>query len=148
MSNRHFSRTVAMQILFEWEFNHRSQRLQNLIDQGVGSDLSNLENINFVSDLVHGVTKNMSAIDEVIIKHAPEWPIDKIMMIDRNVLRIALYEMLYEKQAPPKVIINEAIELAKAFGSESSGKFVNGVLGAVYSELTGKKDKDNSKEKE
>ena len=139
MPNRHLSRTIAMQTLYEWDFNNRSQKLQELIDRNISEHAKGVENTGFISELVHGVTKNLPKLDKTISKYAPEWPIDKITIIDRNVLRVALYEMMIEKQAPPKVIINEAIETAKTFGSESSGKFINGVLGAVYNDMENSK---------
>ena len=124
-----------MQTLYEWDFNHRSQKLQNLIERNIKEYASGIEDVSFVERLVRGVTKHLPEIDEVIIKYAPEWPIDKITIIDRNILRIGIYQLLFEKEVPPKVVINEAIEMAKTFGGSSSGKFVNGVLGAVYSDL-------------
>lgn len=150
MSNRHLSRTLAMQTLYEWDFNHRSQKLQDLISENIKDYAGGMEDINFVDKLVRGVTKNLPQIDKVIEKYATEWPVDKITIIDRSILRIGIYEMIFEpvksdksdhgpgKEVPPKVIINECIEMAKTFGGESSGKFVNGVLGAVYNDLEGK----------
>jgi N utilization substance protein B len=88
----------------------------------------------FVLELTEGVIKNLAAIDEIIVKYAPEWPIDQTPVVDRNVLRLGIYEMCFLKQVPPKVVIDEAVELGKSFGGESSGKFVNGVLGAIYKE--------------
>ncbi|MBU4360564.1 transcription antitermination factor NusB [Candidatus Parcubacteria bacterium] len=135
MSNRHLSRTIAMQTLYEWDFNHRSQKLKELIEKNTQENMVGDDRDEFVEILVRGVTKNLDKIDEKIQKYAPEWPIDKITIVDRNVLRLGLYEMLYQKEVPEKVIINEAIEMAKAFGGSSSGKFVNGVLGAVLIDL-------------
>ena len=98
-----------------------------------------LENVNkdFIRTLVMGVLERRAAIDKIIVKAAPEWPLDQITMVDRNVLRLGLFELLYgnKDEVPPKVAINEAIELAKNFSGESSGKFVNGVLGTVFREL-------------
>ena len=88
----------------------------------------------FVFELVNGVAKNLTAIDEIIVKNAPEWPMDQVPPVDRNVLRMGVFELMFLKQVPPKVAINEAVELAKTFGGESSGKFVNGVLGALFKE--------------
>jgi N utilization substance protein B len=84
--------------------------------------------------LVNGVVKNLTAIDQIIVKNAPEWPMDQVPPVDRNVLRMGVFELMFLKQVPPKVAINEAVELAKTFGGESSGKFVNGVLGALFKE--------------
>lgn len=89
----------------------------------------------FIEHLVDGVIANQEAIDGLITQFAPEWPLEQITMIDRNVLRIGIYEMRYDKDIPEKVAINEAIELAKTFGGESSGKFVNGVLGTIYKRM-------------
>ncbi len=150
MSNRHLSRTIAMQTLYEWDFNHRSQKLQELIQRNIKENFGQEDDQGFVERLVKGVTKNLAEIDKVIEKYAPEWPIDKITIVDRNVLRLGIYEMLFvkinnkeEKEVPAKVIINEAIEMAKAFGGSSSGKFINGVLGAVLIDLENKNVKFN-----
>jgi len=96
-----------------------------------------LEETEFARELSAGVTGKLPVLDSIIAKAAPQWPIDQISVIDRNILRLGLFELLYEdkKAVPPKVAINEAIELAKNFGGESSGKFVNGVLGTVYKEM-------------
>ncbi len=137
-----------MQTLFEWDFNHHSQKMQKLIEENIKQYAGGLKDASFVEDLVRGVTKNLEAIDKIIEKYAPEWPIDKITIIDRNVLRIAIYEMLFEKEVPPKVVINESIEIAKAFGAESSGKFVNGVLGSIFNDLQEGKLKTNEKQEQ
>lgn len=135
MSNRHLSRTIAMQTLFEWDFNHHSQKMAKLIEENIEQYAAGLKDVSFVESLVRGVTKHLKEIDEIIVKYAPEWPIEKITIIDRNVLRLAIYEMLFEKSVPPKVVINESIEIAKTFGSETAGKFVNGVLGAIFNDI-------------
>lgn len=75
------------------------------------------------------------SLDNIIAKAAPEWPLDKIAHIDLAVLRLAVYELVIEKQVPPKVIIDEAVELAKAYGNENSPKFINGVLGTILKSL-------------
>lgn len=136
MSNRHLARIVAMQILFEWDFNNRSQKLGEVIERQIKEFAPGLgEDVAFIEALVRGVTKNMEEIDKTIEKYAPEWPIDKITIIDRNVLRLGIYELIIAQQVPPKVAINESIEIAKTYGGESSGRFVNGVLGAVFRDL-------------
>jgi len=129
-----------MQTLYEWDFNHRAQKLDDLINDNIKTFGTSAEGVEFVEKLVRGVTKNLPEVDKKIEKYAPEWPIDKVTIIDRNILRLGIYEMLFEskkpdEEVPPKVIINEAIEMAKTFGGESSGKFVNGVLGAIYNDL-------------
>lgn len=123
-----------MQSLFEWDFNGRHEDLEEIVKSHI-KESSNLgEDTAFIFDLAQGVARNIPAIDEVIVKHAPEWPIEQIPPVDRNVLRIGIYELMFLKEVPPKVAINEAVELAKTFGGQSSGKFVNGVLGGLYKE--------------
>ena len=133
MSNRHLSRTIAMQTLYEWQFNHHSQKMQALIDKNLKNNfITDDDGINFVQEIVRGVTKNLESLDKTIEKYAPEWPIDKITGVDLAILRIGVYEIMFAKQNPPKVVINESIEMAKTFCGESAGKFVNGVLGSIY----------------
>ena len=152
MANRHLSRSIVLQTLFEWDFNSSNQKSslaslkRNTEEFAPGSD-----DTNFMEDLLKGILKKQKELDTIIEKAAPEWPLDKISMVDRNVLRIGLFELLFGQrdQVPPKVAINEAIELAKNFGGDQSGKFVNGVLGAVYKELgePGKDDVGKKKSK-
>ena len=138
MASRHLSRSIAMQSLYEWDFSGKKPDIlekivgKNIIEFGPG-----LQDKDFIWQLIKGVVSRISDIDKIIEKAAPEWPIDQITIIDRNVLRIGLYELLYgnKEEVPPKVAINEAIELAKSFGGESSGKFINGVLGTVFKEI-------------
>jgi N utilization substance protein B len=85
----------------------------------------------FTLSLVQGITVNLKEIDGVIRELAPAWPVEQIPMVDRNILRIAIYEIRHSQDTPPKVVINEAVELAKTFGSKSSSRFVNGVLGSL-----------------
>ena len=127
-----------MQSLYEWDFSGKKpEALKNIIEKNIKEFGPGLEDESFVWQLINGVVKYLSQLDKIIEKAAPEWPIGQINIVDRNVLRIGLYELLYGKreEVPPKVAINEAIELAKTFGGESSGKFVNGVLGTVYKEI-------------
>lgn len=138
MANRHLSRSVVLQTLFEWDFNHKSvpsitSNLQANADEFAG-DNGDRE---YMDVLLSGVLQNLEAIDQVIEKAAPDWPLEKIAIVDRNILRIGLYELLFgdHNEAPPKVAINEAIELGKSFGGDSSGRFINGVLGSVYREI-------------
>ncbi|MFH1456792.1 MAG: transcription antitermination factor NusB [Patescibacteria group bacterium] len=136
MSNRHLSRTIAMQTLYEWDFNHRSQKLQDVLKNNIKEQGVGLQDTSFIENLVRGVTKKIAEIDEILIKYAPDWPIEKITTIDRNIIRLGIYELKFEEnKIPPKVVINEAIEMAKTFGGESSGKFINGVLGAIYNKM-------------
>ena len=126
-----------MQVLYEWDFSGKKEDLEKIVERNVKEFGPGLEDPTFTWQLVTGVVKNLGKIDKIIEKAAPEWPIEQITIIDRNVLRIGLYELLFgdREAVPPKVAINEAFELAKSFGGESSGKFINGVLGTVYKEI-------------
>ena len=150
MSNRHLARTLALQTMFAWDFNGKKfDNLDELIANNFQNFAPNFNDDGFVGELVYGAVKNYSEIDKHICKYATEWPLDQITILDRNVLRLGIFELLYTK-TPPLVAINEAIEVAKSFGSDSSGKFVNGVLGALYNDLpeerkvSGKKEKTES----
>jgi len=135
MSNRHLARTVVLQTLFQWDFGDKKQDLDKLVRQNAVELAPGLEDDGFSDRLSHGITRHLNDIDALIQRLAPEWPIEQVPTVDRNILRIGVYELKYGKEIPPKVAINEAIELAKAFGSDSSSKFVNGVLGSLYKEL-------------
>ncbi|MCX6738364.1 MAG: transcription antitermination factor NusB [Candidatus Parcubacteria bacterium] len=140
MGSRHLSRSIAMQSLYEKDFMGDKVNLPEVLERNIKEFGPGLEDTEFARKLALGVSDNMDKIDKIIEKAAPEWPIEQINIVDRNVLRIGLYELIYssKEEVPPKVAINEAIELAKMFGGESSGKFVNGVLGTVYKEMEGK----------
>lgn len=138
-----------MQSLFEWDFSGQDKsKIGSIVKRNVEQFAPGLEDSVFVQTLINGVIKKQKKIDSVIEKAAPEWPLEQIAAVDRNVLRIGLYELLFgnKKEVPNKVAINEAIELAKTFGGDSSGKFVNGVLGTVYREMGGEEE-DEEKEK-
>jgi len=138
MASRHLSRSIVMQSLYEWDFyGKKEDSLDSIVDRNIKNFGPGLEDVSFIWELVDGVVKNIKSIDNIIEKAAPEWPIAQISLIDRNVLRIGLYELLYsdKNEVPPKVAINEAIELAKTFSGQTSGKFINGVLGTIYKQL-------------
>ena len=138
MASRHLSRSIVMQSLYEWDFyGKKDASLDAVIERNLNDFGPGLEDMTFVRELAAGVVSHLGDIDKIIEKAAPEWPIAQIPIIDRNVLRIGLYELLYsnKEEVPPKVAINEAIELAKNFSGQTSGKFVNGVLGTVYKQL-------------
>lgn len=137
MSSRHLSRSIAMQSLYEWDFSDRKSDLDKIIEKNLNEFGPGLEDKSFVWQLVTGVIQHLKEIDGIIRSAAPQWPIEQISIVDRNILRIGIYELLYSDKAavPPKVAINESIEMAKSFGGENSGKFINGVLGTVYKEL-------------
>lgn len=139
-SNRHLGRIVALQTLYEHEFRAGSDEGGASVDEILGRNISRYESAiddkQFVEQLVKGVLKEQADLDAKLQPIAPGWPIDQIARIDRNVLRIGLYELLHKADTvPPKVAINEAVELAKAFGSDNSSKFINGVLGTALRTL-------------
>ena len=135
MANRHLSRTIAMQSLFEWDFNHQEQNLEELMDLNAHQLAPGMEDSSFARSLAFGVRDHIKDIDNIITANAPEWPIEQIATVDRTVLRLGIYELEFLKDVPPKVVINEAVELAKTFGGDASGKFVNGVLGTLFKKL-------------
>lgn len=142
MSNRHLARTIAMQSMFLWDFNGKPKDQIVPIVKGVfGNFAPHFNDQGFVDSLIEGVMKNLETIDIYITKYATEWPLEQITIVDRNILRIGVYELVFNDEIPAKVAINEAIEIAKAFGSESSGKFVNGVLGAIYKDILEEENK-------
>jgi N utilization substance protein B len=150
-SNRHLGRIVALQSLYEYEFRIQSEDKTVDMDEILGRNLERYESAiddkEFVSRLAYGVLEQMTALDAQIQPIAPDWPIEQIARIDRTILRMGLYELLHLSEiVPPKVVINEAVELAKAFGSDNSSKFVNGVLGTAFRNLIeGKSDNAESK---
>jgi N utilization substance protein B len=138
MANRHLSRSVVLQSLFEIDCRAcPAAEVAAVVGRNAKEFAPGLSDISFIEHLVKGILAKTDELNEVIEKAAPDWPIDKISPVDRNVLRLGLYELLFadREEVPAKVAINEAIELAKTFGGETSGRFVNGVLGAVYKEL-------------
>jgi len=143
MASRHLSRSIAMQSLYEWDFGGQKGDLEKIVEKNIKEFGPGLEDTSLVWQIVTGVVNHLAEIDKIIEKAAPEWPLNQIMIVDRNILRIGLYELLYadKKEVPPKVAINEAIELAKSFSGINSSKFVNGVLGTVYKEIENKKNK-------
>ena len=176
MASRHLSRSIAMQSLYEWDFWHspagaksesgdRHSSLQDhpavpqegveptlkeIVERNIKEFGPGLESTDFIWQLINGALEHIEKINEIIEKCAPEWPLEQITIVDRNVLRIGIYELLWgnRDEVPPKVAINEAIELAKNFGGESSGRFINGVLGTIYREIGEPGKDDTSKPKE
>ena len=146
-SNRHLGRIISLQSLYEYEFRIKAgdatADLDNIIAKNIEPYSKAVGDIDFIYDLTKGVSNHAKELDGALRPIAPEWPIETIAAIDRNVLRIGLYE-LEAKQVPPKVAINEAVELAKSFGSDSSSRFVNGVLGTAYRQLYD--EEENTKE--
>ena len=150
MANRHLSRTVVLQTLFEWDFNNFNEKdTRSALDRNAREFAPGIGDVSFMKNLLEGVISKKKDLDKIIEKAAPDWPIDKISLADRNVLRIGLYELIFvdKSEVPAKVAINEAIEMAKTFGGDNSGKFINGVLGSVYKEMGEPGKNETSKKK-
>lgn len=137
MAVRQLGRAVALQSLYEWDFYDRSRDLKKTAERNLEEFAPGFTEKDFVIQLIEGVRDKMEELDQIIAKSAPEWPVSQLPVVDRNVLRLGLYELLFanRKEVPPRVAINEAIELAKTYGGQNSGKFVNGVLGTIYREM-------------
>jgi N utilization substance protein B len=139
MSNRHLARSIAMQALFEWDFREQpTDILPLIIDRDLKEFGPGLDETEFAKKIIEDVQQNINDLDKLITQYAPQWPIEQITIIDRNILRIGIYELKFNNEVPPKVAINEAIELAKNFGGPASGRFINGVLGAIYKDMLNK----------
>lgn len=137
MATRHLVRTVVLQSLYEWDFYKGKHDIVAILDRNLTEFAPGIDEPEFAWKILKGITERIKDIDTVITKAAPEWPLDKIAIIDRNILRIGIYELLYadRSEVPPKVAINEAIEIAKNYGGPNAARFVNGVLGTIYREL-------------
>ena len=130
MSNRHLARSIVLQSLFEWDFKDNVINMDEVLQYNIDCFAPSLSfKDDFLQFLTKGVTRNCKKIDKIIKIYAPEWPINQISYIDRNILRLSIFELIYNSSTPYKVVVNEAIELAKNFSGEKSSKFVNGVLG-------------------
>ncbi len=141
MATRHLIRTVVLQSLYEWDFYGKKKDITEILERNMAEFAPGVDEPEFAWKILHGVAAHLKDIDATMRKAAPEWPLDKIAIIDRNILRIGLYELLYAdpEEVPPKVAINESIELAKNYGGPNAARFVNGVLGSVYREVIEKK---------
>lgn len=148
-SNRHLGRIVALQTLYELDFRievkEKNLDTAEVLQRNIDRYSEVVEDKKFISDLVNGVLEHRDEIDGIIQPVAPDWPLHQIARIDRTVLRIGVYELKYGKGVPSKVVINEAVELAKSFGADNASKFVNGVLGTVYKQLDGAEEKPKKK---
>jgi N utilization substance protein B len=147
MSSRHLARSIAFQTLFEWDFYEGKVNLEEIIQRNIEEFGLDLKHKDFVKELVEGVVKKKEEIDKLIKDTAPQWPIEKMPFADRNILRLGIYELVFgdKKAVPPKVAINEAVELAKTFSGESAKKFVNGVLATIYKLLEEIEKEDGGK---
>ena len=145
-SNRHLGRIVALQTLYELDFRVEADEddldKQAILQRNVDRYSEVVDDKEFIAKIVDGVQKHQDELDKIIQPVAPDWPLSQIARVDRTILRLGVYELKYGKNVPPKVVINESVELAKSFGSDSSSKFVNGVLGTVYRQLSGESDKE------
>jgi len=150
-ANRHLGRIVALQTLYEQDFRLEAKDvsfdLNKVLGRNVNRYQDTIDDTGFVEKLVKGVNEKADELDQILQPIAPEWPIDQIARMDHIILRIGLYELLFDKDAPPKVVINEAVELAKAFGGDNSSKFINGVLGTALRQKE-EKTKPKAKKKE
>ncbi|MFH1759118.1 MAG: transcription antitermination factor NusB [Patescibacteria group bacterium] len=137
MATRQLGRSVVLQSLYEWDFGGQKGDLTKIIERNLEEFAPGMDEPEFVWKLATGVIKKIKELDAIIEKAAPEWPLAQVAIIDRNALRIGLYELLYAdpEEVPPKVAINEAIDIAKNYGGPNSGKFINGVLGTVYKQI-------------
>lgn len=143
MDPRHLARSIAVQSLYEWDFYNQEKNLGEILQRNLEEVGPGLEEKDFLFEIVYGVKEHLSEIDKIITQFAPNWPIERIANVDRNILRVGMYELFFgdREKVPYKVAINEAVELAKRFGSDSSPRFVNGVLGTAYRKLIEEKEK-------
>ena len=147
MAARNLARGIVLQSLFEWDFYSKKPSLSDIVKRNIDEFAPDFSERDFAMKLAEGVETNIAKLDEVIAASAPEWPVEKLPIVDRNVLRIGLHELLHSdrKEVPPRVAINEAIEVAKTYGGLNSGRFINGVMGTVYREIGEPDKKDEAK---
>lgn len=138
-SNRHLGRIVALQTLYELDFRvevkEKGLDKKAVLQRNIDRYSEIVDDQAFISQLVEGVLSRQQELDDVIQPIAPEWPLSQIARVDRTILRIGLWELLHNQSVPAKVVINEAVELAKGFGADNASKFVNGVLGTALKQL-------------
>ena len=126
---RRKARATALQVLYELDTT--AHEVETVLARHLGRVKLSEENHAFVRDLVQGMLRQQKQVDQYLLKFATAWPLEQLAVIDRNILRLAIFELLFDNKVSVKVAINEAVELAKRFGGDSSAKFVNGVLGSV-----------------
>ncbi len=151
---RRLARELALQSLYHMQMNQVSpqQAISVVVEEAENENESEFKlgeekiSPDFVRELVEGTNKYKLVIDELLVEYLKSWKIERLSKVDREVLRLASYELIYRSDVPPKVVVNEAIDLAKHFGTEESGKFVNGVLGKMILELDEIKQKVNVRE--
>jgi len=142
-SNRHFARITLMQSLYEYL--QREGDLVKIVERNVSKYDFEENNLKFIKKIAKGIKKNIEEIDKIITISAPEWPLPQIAQVDLSILRLAIFELIFDNEVPPKAVINEAVELGKAFGGENTSKFVNGVLGTVYRNSEKYEEEDDNK---
>jgi N utilization substance protein B len=150
MGSRHLSRSIVLQTLYEWDFwEGKNKNLEEIFQRNLKLLGEGLVDKQYPEKLLKGVLEYWDELNKLIISGAPEWPLTQINIIDRNILRIGIFELLFSdfKEVPPKVAINEAVELAKTFGGDSSHRFVNGVLGTIFRSMEEVSSKKQNKEK-
>lgn len=137
MATRHLARTIVLQSFYEWDFYKQKTDLIGIVERNLAEFGPGIDEPDFVWRMVKGIVEHLEKLNGIITKFAPEWPLEQIAIIDRNILRIGLYELLHadKNEIPPKVAINESIELAKNYGGQNSSRFINGVLGAVFKQM-------------
>lgn len=137
MATRHLARTIVLQSLYEWDFYDKRTDLTEILDRNLNEFGPGIDEPEFAWRLMKGIIEHLPQIDNYIRSYATEWPLEQIAIVDRNILRIGLYELIYadKNEVPPKVAINEAIEIAKNYSGQNSPRFINGVLGTVYKEM-------------
>ena len=137
MATRHLVRSVVLQSLYEWDFFDKKEDFIKILERNLEEFAPGIDEPEFAWRIAKGLIEHLPKINKIIEKAAPQWPLNQIPITDRNILRIGLYELLFanKEEVPPKVAINEAIELAKSYGGENSSKFINGVLGTVYKQI-------------
>lgn len=143
MATRHLIRTIVFQSFYEWDFYNKKADLTKILERNMKDFGSGVDEPDFAWRIAGGMAKHLDEIDKIIEKAAPDWPMEQIAIVDRNILRLGLYELLYadKDEVPPKVAINEAIEIAKNYGGPNSPRFINGVLGTIYKQMTSSNDR-------
>jgi len=137
MATRHLIRTIVLQSLYEWDFYNRKEDLVKILERNMENFGTGVDEPEFAWKTMKGIIDHLNEINFLIQKYAPEWPLEKIALVDKNILRLGIYELLFadKNEVPPKVAINEAIEIAKNYSGQNSPKFINGVLGTIYKDL-------------
>lgn len=134
MGKRRFSRELALKFLYQFEFNEAgfNDQMASFAERTSCKE----EVITFMEELVSKVLNHLEEIDSILKKYSEHWALDRMTVIDRNILRLGVCELIYSQTIPPKVVINEAVEISKKYGSEESPDFINGILDKIFKEMT------------